>query len=99
MSIDYQLNKDFDINNLFLNLTFQSPEEEFEYREPLIDHPSNYQMIVTKFFSKVKFPLLQLPESKKTAKLHYNKETSTSLIAMCTYNTLEQVMLTKVSKL
>ena len=58
MSVDYQLNKDFDINNLFLNLTFQSPEEEFEYREPLIDHPSNYQMIVTKFFSNVKFPFI-----------------------------------------
>ena len=69
MSVDYQLNKDFDINNLFLNLTFQSPEEEFEYRDPLIDHPSNYQMIVTKFFSKVHFPLLQLPESKKNPKI------------------------------
>ena len=69
MSVDYQLNKDFDINNLFLNLTFEKPEEEFEYREPLIDHPSNYQMIVTKFFSNIKFPIIRLQESKKTAKI------------------------------
>ena len=62
---DYQINKDFDINNLFLNLTFHKPTEEFEFKEPLLDHPSNYQMIVTKFFSKVNFPLLILNESKK----------------------------------
>lgn len=66
---EYQVNKDFDINNLYLNLTFHNNVETFEYKQPVLDHPSNYQMIVTKFFSKVHFPLLYLHESKKNPKV------------------------------
>lgn len=66
----YQENKDFDVNNLFLNLTFHNSSETFEYRNPLLDHPSNYQLIVTKFLSKVNLPLLYLTETKK----HKNTE-------------------------
>ena len=62
----YQENKDFDINNLYLNLTFHNSSETFEYRNPLLDHPSNYQLIVTKFLSKVNLPLLYLNETKKS---------------------------------
>lgn len=62
----FQENKDFDINNLYLNLTFHNSTETFEYRNPLLDHPSNYQLIVTKFLSKVNLPLLYLDETKKS---------------------------------
>ena len=65
---EFQINKDFDINNLYLNLTFHNSSETFEYKNPLLDHPSNYQLIVTKFFSKVKFPLIFLEETKKNDK-------------------------------
>ena len=66
---EYQINKDFDINNLFLNLTFHNTTETFEYKEAILDHPSNYQLVVTKFLSKVNFPLIKLIESKKQGEL------------------------------
>lgn len=64
---DREINKDFDINNFFLNLDFQNHEEKFTYKYPLIDQPSNYQMVVTKFFSKTSLPFIKLFENKKIA--------------------------------
>lgn len=62
---EIQDNKDFDINNLYLNLTFQEQTEHFEYKKPLIDQISNYQLIVTKFHSKTSVPFIRLHDSKK----------------------------------
>ena len=69
LSGEFQVNKDFDINNLYLNLTFHKATETFEYKNPLLDHPSNYQLVVTKFLSKVNFPYIRLHETKKNPTL------------------------------
>ena len=66
LSTDKEVNKDFNINNLFLNLDFQKQEETFEYKYPLLDHPSNYQVIVSKFLTRTSLPYIKLHDSKKT---------------------------------
>ena len=68
LTSDKEVNRDFDINNLFLNLNFQHQEETFEYKWPLLDHPSNYQLIVTKFLSKTSLPYIKLHDLKKQIK-------------------------------
>ena len=65
LTSDREYNKDFDTNNLFLNLDFQNQEETFEYKYPLLDHPSNYQLIVTKFLTRTSLPYIKLEDSKK----------------------------------
>lgn len=65
LTSDREINRDFDVNNLFLNLDFQHQEETFEYKWPLLDHPSNYQMIVTKLLTRTSLPYIKLHESKK----------------------------------
>ena len=92
---DYQINKDFDINNLFLNLTFHDQTEEFEFKEPLLDHPSNYQMIVTKFFSKLNFPFIQLHESKKNSRLLLQQGDNISMTTTSMFTLKEQEILMK----
>ena len=75
LTSDREVNRDFDVNNLFLNLDFQHQEETFEYKWPLLDHPSNYQMIVTKLLTRTTLPYIKLHESKKRNKeppLEYN---------------------------
>lgn len=75
LTSDREVNRDFDVNNLFLNLDFQHQEETFEYKWPLLDHPSNYQMIVTKLLTRTTLPYIKLHESKKRNKsppLKYN---------------------------
>lgn len=62
---DNEEDKDFDVNNLYVNLDFDRHENTFTYKHPIIDHPSNYQMTVTKFFSKTKLPYIELHECKK----------------------------------
>ena len=49
LTADKEVNRDFNVNNLFLNLDFQHQEETFEYKWPLLDHPSNYQLIITNY--------------------------------------------------
>lgn len=66
LTADKEVNRDFDINNLFLNLDFQHQQETFEYKWALLDHPSNYQMIVTKFLSRTTLPYIKLHETKRT---------------------------------
>lgn len=68
---EYQINKDYDINNLYLDLTFQNQTEHFEYKKPLIDQISNYQLIVTKFHSKTSVPFIRLHDSKKNEDSSY----------------------------
>lgn len=68
LTSDREVNIDFDVNNLFLNLDFQHQEETFEYKWPLLDHPSNYQMIVTKLLTRTSLPYIKLHESKKRNK-------------------------------
>lgn len=68
LTSDREVNRDFDVNNLFLNLDFQHQEETFEYKWPLLDHPSNYQMIVTKLLTRTSLPYIKLHETKT-----YNK--------------------------
>ena len=65
LSSDRQINKVFDINNLFLNLDFQKQEETFQYKHAILDHPSNYQCIVTKLLTRTSLPYIKLHESKK----------------------------------
>ena len=77
---EYQTNKDFDINNLFLNLTFHNTTETFEYKEAILDHPSNYQLVVTKFLSKVNFPFIKLIESKKDTELKFWSSGSNTIL-------------------
>ena len=75
LTSDREVNRDFGVNNLFLNLDFQHQEETFEYKWPLLDHPSNYQMIVTKLLTRTTLPYIKLHESKKRNKeppLEYN---------------------------
>lgn len=64
LTAETHTNKDFDLNNLTLNLDFQNHEEKFVYKYPLIEHPSNYQVVVSKFFSKTTMPIMRLHESK-----------------------------------
>lgn len=66
LTTDKEENRDFDVNNLFLNLDFQHQEETFEYKWALLDHPSNYQMIVTKLLTRTSLPYIKLHETKKT---------------------------------
>ena len=68
LTSDKEVNRDFDINNLFLNLDFQHQKETFEYKWALLDHPSNYQMIVTKFLTRLSLPYIKLHETKRTIK-------------------------------
>ena len=68
LTSDKEVNRDFDINNLFLNLNFQEHEETFEYKWPLLDHPSNYQLIVTKLLTRTSLPYIKLHDSKKQIK-------------------------------
>ena len=68
LTSDKEVNRDFDINNLFLNLNFQHQEETFEYKWPLLDHPSNYQLIVTKLLTRTSLPYIKLHDSKKQIK-------------------------------
>lgn len=68
LTSDREVNRDFDVNNLFLNLDFQHQEETFEYKWPLLDHPSNYQMIVTKLLTRTSLPYIKLHDSKRTVK-------------------------------
>ena len=65
---DKTVDLDFDINNLYLNLNFENQEETFEYKLPQLNHPSNYQMTVTKFMAKLSEPYIKLHESKKQLK-------------------------------
>ena len=65
LTSDREVNRDFDVNNLFLNLDFQHQEETFEYKWPLLDHPSNYQLIVTKLLTRTSLPYIKLHETKK----------------------------------
>lgn len=62
---DRTIDKDFDVNNVYLNLNFEDQEETFEYKYPQLDHPSNYQLTVTKFLAKLNEPYIKLHESKK----------------------------------
>lgn len=66
LTADKENNRDFDNNNLFLNLDFQHQQETFEYKWPLLDHPLNYQMIVTKFLTRTTLPYIKLHETKRT---------------------------------
>ncbi len=68
LTSDKEVNRDFDINNLFLNLDFQHQEETFEYKWPLLDHPSNYQMIITKLLTRTTLPYIKLQEVKINSK-------------------------------
>ena len=68
LTTDKEENRDFDVNNLFLNLDFQHQEETFEYKWALLDHPSNYQMIVTKLLTRTSLPYIKLHETKRTIK-------------------------------
>lgn len=68
LTSDREINRDFDVNNLFLNLDFQHQEETFEYKWPLLDHPSNYQMIITKLLTRTSLPYIKLHETKRTIK-------------------------------
>ena len=68
LTSDKEVNRDFDINNLFLNLDFQHQEETFEYKWPLLDHPSNYQLIVTKLLTRTSLPYIKLHENKTNKK-------------------------------
>lgn len=65
LSGDNDIDKDFDVNNLYVNFDIDKHEKTFTYKHPIIDHPSNYQMIVSKFFSKTNLPYIKLHECKK----------------------------------
>ena len=68
LTSDKEVNRDFDINNLFLNLDFQHQEETFEYKWALLDHPSNYQLIITKLLTRTSLPYIKLHDLKKQIK-------------------------------
>lgn len=62
LTADLDNDKDFEVNNLFINLDFTQQEETFEYKWPILEHPSNYQMLVTKFFSKTSLPYIKMEQ-------------------------------------
>lgn len=66
---DRTKDKDFNVNNVYLNVNFEDWEETFEYKYPVLDHPSNYQMTVTKFKANLSEPYIKLHESKKQTKM------------------------------
>ena len=66
LTADKEFNRDYNKNNLFLNLDFQNQEETFEYKDPLLDIPSNYQVMVTKLTTRTSLPYIKLHDSKKS---------------------------------
>ena len=76
---EYQINKDFDINNLYLNPHFTTQQKHLNKRA-CVYHPSNYQLVVTKFLSKVNFPFIKLIESKKNTELKFWSTKSNTIL-------------------